>query len=37
MKKILLYSAIAALAAAPAAAQNTQRLTANKASEYALI
>ena len=37
MKKILLYSAFAVLAFVPASAQNTQRLTANKASEYALI
>ncbi len=37
MKKIAIYTALAALAALPAAAQNTQRLTANKASEYALI
>ncbi len=37
MKKILAISAISALAIMPVASQTAQRLTANKASEYALI
>lgn len=37
MKKTITYAALALLAAIPAGAQTTQRLTANKASEYALI
>ena len=37
MKKILAIAAIGALTLQGAQAQTTQRLTANKASEYALI
>jgi len=37
MKRIFASAAVVALSLLPAVAQNTQRLTANKASEYALI